>query len=102
MTKTRQITALGIAFLRACASAARSDEFSRLEGPPFFNLSTTAGALPHASLSIRELDALPTILRDERAALVIVKTDQGNLAKGNLAGRENRLIFTVPVLGQNR
>jgi hypothetical protein len=81
MTKTRRKTALKVAILLTWVSAARSDEFGRLEGPAFFNLSTEPGTRAHASLTFRELDALPTILRDERAALVIVKTDQGNLAK---------------------
>jgi hypothetical protein len=81
VAKTRRTTALAVAFLITWASAARSDEFGQLEGPAFFNLITRPDARAHASLSFRELDALPTILRDERAALVIVKTDQGNLAK---------------------
>ena len=32
-------------------------------------------------MTVRDLEALPAVLRDERAALVIAKTDQGNLAK---------------------
>jgi hypothetical protein len=79
--KTRRTTALAVAFVLTWASAARSDEFDRLDGPAFFDLITRPGVRTHDSLSLRDLDALPTILRDERAALVIVKTDQGNLAK---------------------
>ena len=32
-------------------------------------------------LGFRELEALPSVLRDSRSALVLVKTDQGNLAR---------------------
>jgi hypothetical protein len=63
----------------ACASSA--DEFGRLDGAPFFELLNRPDAHAHARLTFRELEALPTVLRDERAALVLVKTDQGNLAK---------------------
>ena len=50
-------------------------------GASIFQSYHRTGRAHHAGLSFRELEALPTILRDERAALVIVKTDQGNLAK---------------------
>jgi hypothetical protein len=63
------------------ATAARGDEFSRLEGPLFFDLISRADAHPHASLTVRELDALPVVLSDERTAFVMVRTDQGNQAK---------------------
>jgi hypothetical protein len=63
------------------STAARGDEFSRLEGPPFFNLVDRNDTRAHTSLTVRELDGLPVALRDERAAFVIVRTDQGNLAK---------------------
>ena len=61
--------------------AARGDEFSRLEGPLFFELIGRADAHAHQSLSCRELEGLPVVLRDERTAFVIVRTDQGNLSK---------------------
>jgi hypothetical protein len=61
--------------------AARGDEFSRLEGPLFFELIGRADARAHSSLTVRELEGLPVVLRDERTAFVIARTDQGNLAK---------------------
>jgi hypothetical protein len=79
--KTRRATTRAVVLLLMSISSAWGDEFGRLEGPAFFNLITGPGVRAHAGLSFRELEALPTILRDERAALVIVKTDQGNLAK---------------------
>jgi hypothetical protein len=81
MMKTRRRAALAVAFLLTWASAPRGDEFGRLDGPSFFDSTNGPGVRAHSSLSFRELDALPTILRDERSAFVIVRTDQGNLAK---------------------
>jgi hypothetical protein len=82
-TRTKMLSAVLLAW--AChlgsVKAARGDEFSRLEGPPFFALPGRPDAHAHTQLTSRELEALPTVLREERAAFVIVKTDQGNLAK---------------------
>ncbi|MFI5454995.1 MAG: ExbD/TolR family protein [Isosphaerales bacterium] len=63
------------------AEAARGDEFGRLEGGLFFEIPRRADTHTHASLSFRDLEMLPAVLHDERAGLLIVKTDQGNLAK---------------------
>ena len=56
------------------------DEFGRLVGPLLFRmpLSRMRG---RTRLSVRELEGLPEVLRGERAAFVIVTTDQGNIAK---------------------
>jgi hypothetical protein len=63
------------------AAHALGDEFSRLDGPAFFALTSRADARLHSHLTLRQLDATPAVLRDERAALVLAKTDEGNLAK---------------------
>lgn len=75
--------AAGIAWtcLVGLAAASRGDEFDRLEGAVFFELIKGTDSHSHSSLTVRELEALPVVLRDERTALVIAKTDQGNLAK---------------------
>jgi biopolymer transport protein ExbD len=39
------------------------------------------GSKVHSSLGFRDLEALPSVLRDSRSALVLVKTDMGNLAR---------------------
>ncbi len=62
-------------------AAEQGDEFSRLEGPHFFALIGRADARARSSLTFRELEALPVVLRNERTAFVIARTDQGNLAK---------------------
>jgi len=56
----------------------RSDEFDRLEGASLFDIPGRAGTRIAAVLNYRELEALPPVLSDQRAAFVIVKTDQGN------------------------
>ncbi len=60
---------------------AHGDEFGRLVGPPLFDVPRRADARGQTSLTVRALEALPEVLRGERAALVIVSTDQGNMAK---------------------
>jgi hypothetical protein len=59
----------------------RGDEFSRLVGPTLFNLTQRADARGQEKLSVRSLEVLPEVLRGERAAFVIVTTDEGNVAK---------------------
>jgi hypothetical protein len=63
------------------AATAQGDEFGRMDGTFFFELIKGKDAHTHPSLTFRELEALPVVLRDERTALVIARTDQGNLAK---------------------
>jgi hypothetical protein len=79
--KMRMAAGIAWAGLIGLAAASRGDEFGRLEGALFFDLISGTDAHTHPSLTFRELEALPMVLRDERTALVIAKTDQGNLAK---------------------
>jgi hypothetical protein len=60
---------------------ATEGEFDDLDGSSLFDIPGRAGTREATALSYRELEALPPALSDERAALVIVKTSQGNLAK---------------------
>jgi hypothetical protein len=62
-------------------SAARGDEFDRLGGGALAALLRAGGTRTHPALGFRELEALPPVLRDTRSALLIVQTDQGNLAQ---------------------
>ncbi len=72
----------GIAVLpMILAGRGRGDEFGRLVGPPLFDLSQRADAHSRAKLSVRAIEALPEVLRGERAAFALVTTDQGNVAK---------------------
>ena len=85
--------------------AVRADEFGRLDGAALFGIPGLAsGVKSPSALSYRDLEALPSVLPDERAAFVIVKTDQGNLAKILVSGAFKKLSVTdreaktVPVL----
>lgn len=60
--------------------AAHADDFDDLEGPTIISLADAA-TKPHRSLSMESVVALPRVLRDSRAPLLIIKTDQGNLAR---------------------
>ena len=62
-------------------NAARSDEFDRLGGSVLAGLLRDGQTHAHATLDFRELEALLPVLRDSRSALLIVKTDQGNLGQ---------------------
>jgi hypothetical protein len=72
-----------IALLLLCGAGipARPDDFGRLEGAQLFRLPSRPDATKKSAISLRELEALPAVLRDERGAFVLVKTDLGNLAK---------------------
>lgn len=65
----------------ALATLASADEFDRLEGRTLAEIPGSDMATAHESISIQDLVLLPNVLRDSRAALVIVKTDQGNPAR---------------------
>ena len=75
------ITGMALMILACPPARSRGDEFGRLEGGTFFEIPHRADVHTHASLSFRDLGRLPVILQDERSALVIVPTDQGNLAR---------------------
>ena len=73
---------LSLAFLGLLAAgSARGDEFDRIEGQALFGVPQSTDAKSHKMLSMADLDDVPSILRDTRAALLIVKTDQGNVAR---------------------
>ncbi|MDR3639285.1 MAG: biopolymer transporter ExbD [Isosphaeraceae bacterium] len=62
-------------------ATARGDEFERIEGDALFGVARNADAKARKALTLGDLDALPTILRDSRSPLLLVKTDQGNVAR---------------------
>ena len=90
--------------LASNGKTAWSDDFSRLEGASLFDIPSRAETRTAAALSYRDLEALPPGLSDERAAFVIVKTDQGNLAKVLVTPAFKKLtpaaggVSSVPVL----
>ncbi|MHC5542919.1 ExbD/TolR family protein, partial [Singulisphaera rosea] len=57
------------------------DDFDRIEGEVLAGLPKSKDASAHATLTMGEVDALPSILRDSRSAFLVVKTDEENLAR---------------------
>jgi hypothetical protein len=95
---------LGLLIVAGIGGPARADEFGRLEGAALFDIPGRTGTRSPAALSYQDMEALPSVLPGERAAFVIVKTDQGNLAKILVSGAFKKLTVpdqaakTVPVL----
>lgn len=81
---TRRITAIaaiGAALMAGGPGTARSDDFGALDGARLFELEGRADARKRSAIGLRALEALPTVLHDERTAFLLVKTGDGNLAK---------------------
>ena len=64
-----------------CGPPLRADDFERLEGRALADAPRNPAASRRDRLSVADLLALPTVLRDTRAAPVVVKTDQGNYTR---------------------
>jgi hypothetical protein len=60
---------------------AGADEFERLEGPALAGVARAESSRRHESLSVAELGNLPRVLAGVRNGLVVVRTDDGNLAR---------------------
>jgi hypothetical protein len=63
------------------AGPARADDFDRLEGKALSGLARNPDAKAHERLTLQELGTLPNVLAGNRTPLVLVKTEQGNLAR---------------------
>jgi hypothetical protein len=80
--RKRSVAGLGCVFLLVVlARTATSGEFDRLEGEQLAALARGPASKTHTSLTIGEIEALPAALSDTRATFLVVKTDQGNLAR---------------------
>lgn len=65
----------------AWAGAARAQEFERLEGPMLAGLPESPAVRACDSVSVAEMAALPMVFKESRATPLVIKTDQGNLAR---------------------
>ncbi len=74
----RGVLALLVALTSTSASG---DDFGRFEGPFLFDYARAAQSRSTGALTMRELNALPDVVRDARAPLVIAMTGDGHLAK---------------------
>jgi hypothetical protein len=63
------------------ANPALGDDFNRIAGPFLVELMARADAHSHVNLTTAQLEALPEVLPRARSAFLIIKTDEGNLAK---------------------
>jgi hypothetical protein len=70
-----------IPFLVMFSSRAPADDFDDLEGPALASVPARQGVTARERLTLTELGHLPAVLRDARSPLLVVKTDQGNLAR---------------------
>ena len=75
---TRTLTALAMMLL---GSAARADDFDRLEGRVLSGVPKSADASARGRLTIADLGNLPNVLVGTRSPLVIVKTGEANFAR---------------------
>jgi len=76
-----KIALLMIANLMALTEGVRADEFSRIAGPFLPELMRRSDVRSRVSLTVGELESLAEVLPRVRSALLVVKTDEGNLAK---------------------
>jgi hypothetical protein len=68
-------------YLALLAAPTRADDFDRLEGRALTDTPKTSTTPPLDHLTLAELGNLPTPLRSLRSPVLIIKTDQGNLAR---------------------
>lgn len=77
----RRLGILACFLLGGLASTSWGDEFDRIEGEALAQVPRSKDARSHESLGIGELEALPSVLHDARAAFLVATTDQGNPAR---------------------
>ncbi len=82
---------LGSVLLALAPSPASADDFARFEGPYLFEFAHARQARASSAMTIRELNALPDVVRDARSPLVVVTTGDGHLAKMIVSSALRRL-----------
>ena len=107
MPGIRSRTALFVPIVWACllgvqSTRSRADEFDRLGDADLGRAALEKHARKLDGVDFRALAALPAVLRDARSSLLIVVTDQGNVARlvaspgyRKLAGDPEKLIPTL-------
>ncbi len=66
-------------------AAARADEFDRFDGPALNRAIREPETRGREGLTVPELGALPRVLKDQRAAVLAVRTTEGNPARLRVA-----------------
>jgi hypothetical protein len=62
----------------AWSADARADQFEQIDGPMLARTLKGGDATSRASLTVSDVGAMPSLLRDTRSALVLARTDLGN------------------------
>ncbi len=82
MNRTLKLTLLVACCGLTCASgSAVFDDFDRIEDSLLLRLTDAASNRPHQSLSMEQVIAQPRVLRDSRSSLLLLRTNDGNLAR---------------------
>lgn len=79
--RRKRLPTLTVALAFAGAQRTPAGEFDRLEGDALARIAGSGGAVARARLSVKEMEALPEVIKGERAAFLVVKTGQGNYAR---------------------
>jgi hypothetical protein len=79
--KRRARGTIAIIAVALTMASARADDFDRIEGPVLAGVPKSQFARAHDRLTMTELGNLPSVLGSPRVPVLIVVTDQGNLAR---------------------
>jgi Biopolymer transport protein ExbD/TolR len=72
---------LVLAALGGMRAVVRADDFDRLEGEALAAIPRSPAATAHEALTLAEMGDLPRVLAEARSALVVARTDQGNVCR---------------------
>lgn len=78
-------TRLALLFALAAAGHAQADDFDRLEGKALDSLLASGEAQPRDRLTLEQISDAPRALRGVRSLVALAKTDEGNVARLQLA-----------------
>jgi hypothetical protein len=84
--RSNRVAVLALAALVGASSAARADDFDRLEGEALTGIPKSPDVTAHQTLTLAEIGNLPRVLQGARSALVVAQTDRGNLCRMLIAG----------------
>ena len=95
MIATRRVWFLVLGGIAGWASSALADQIDQLDGPFLARTLRGPDLLTRPNLTVADIAAMPSLLRDTRSALALARTDQGNPARMLL-----RVELNKPVGGQ--
>jgi hypothetical protein len=81
MTATRRVLALVLGGIASWASPALADQFDQLDGPFLARTLRGTDLTSRPNLTVADIAAMPSLLRDNRSALALARTGLGNPAR---------------------